>query len=130
MFTRLTSVRIKHAAPDTESAARFLCVNKNTVYIRTVQRRDGRAVLFYIELSFYPPLRCPLVSLLCVYFLSPSLAVTPHPPLRRLSLHGVICLFFFLFFFFFSSPLCQIGALWSSEIERSIRSLHLITDGR
>lgn len=54
----------------------FLDIN-NDIYSSTPQRRDDRAIVFYIEPRFYPLLRCPIISMLSFYFISLSLSFSP-----------------------------------------------------
>lgn len=77
MLAWRTSVHIKHIIALAPTWCRvFLYINKNMVYSITPHRRDDRAVLFYIEPRFYPLLRCPIISLLSIYFCFRSLSLS------------------------------------------------------
>lgn len=89
----------------------FLDINNDIIYSSTPQRRNDRAIVFYIEPRFYPLLRCPIISMLSFYFISCLCLSLPVCGWCDISLF-----------------LCQ---NWSLEFrEKVYRGLCLITDGR
>lgn len=60
---------MKYITAVTETLCHILYINKNIICSSALHRGDDRAVVFYIELRFYPLLGCPLISVICLFLL-------------------------------------------------------------